>query len=164
MNRFAFVLIWAIVATAVATALGVLHFANPYPLIQIPDRGHRLYATPDEHTNNTMAHVFVMAGLRPYGTFTAGPHQMLMRDGFTVLAYGGGIKGAGISFPVDDPMAAAKAAQAFLAENEVKSSIATPSKELGDKLVVLQLPFGWDIAYRLPGKDMPPPVWELKFP
>ncbi|MBU6388333.1 hypothetical protein KGQ72_00405 [Patescibacteria group bacterium] len=161
MNRL--VLIWAIATTAIAAALGILHFANPYPLIQIPDKGHRLYATPDERTNDLMVHVFSMAGIKPYGTFTAGPHQTLMRDGVTVLAYGEGIKGAGISFPVDDPMAAATSARKFLAQNGVQSSIMMPSKELGDKLVVLQLPFGWDIAYRLPGKDMPPPVWERKY-
>jgi len=157
------VVIWAALATLVATVLGVLHFANPYPLIQIPDRGHRLYAVPDKRTHDAVLEVFKMAGASPYGTFLAGPHQTLMQDGFTVLAWSKGLEKPAISFPVKNPTAAAKAAQAFLAENGMASSILMPSKELVNKLVVLQLPFGWDIAYRLPGKDMPPPVWELKY-
>lgn len=154
--------LWAVVATIVATALGVLHFANPYPLVQVPDRGHRLYAVPDQKTHDLMLSVFKMVGAEPYGTFNAGVHQTLMQDGFTVLAYGESVSAA-ISFPTKNPLAAARTAQQFLAGNGVSASVMIPSPELGDKLVVLRLPFGWDIAYRLEGKDMPQPVWEKKY-
>lgn len=160
-NKLLFV--WAVMATVVATALGVLHFGNPYPLIQIPDRGHRLYSVPDERTHNLLLEVFRMAGAQPYGTFTAGVHHTLMMDGFTVLAYGEGIQGAAISFPVAHPRAAAEAAHEFLSERGITASIFVPSMELGDKLVVLRLPFGWDVTYRLQGRNMPQPAWERKY-
>jgi len=151
------------IATVATIVLWILHFANPYPLIQIPDRGHRLFAVPDEPTHDLVLQVFCMAGAKPYGSFMAGVRQTLLSDGYTVLAFGEGIKDAALSFPVADPPNAAKEAQAFLATNGIETSIIRPSPELGDKLVVLQLPFGWDIAYRLPGKDMPRLVWERKY-
>lgn len=156
--------VWAVVATIIAFALFVLHFANPYPLVQIPDRGHRLYAVPDRNTHDAMVCVFEDAGMKPYGRFNAGAHQTLMRDGFTVIAYGESISKPAISFPVKNPTVSAKLAQRILTQWGITSSTMMPSPELGGRLVVLQLPhLGWDIAYRLHGKDMPAVEWEWKY-
>lgn len=150
-------------ATLVAIGLWVLHFRNPYPLIQIPDRGHRLFALPDKRTHDLLLEVLWMAGAPAYGTFFAGVNQTLMMDGFTVLAYGEGIHQPAISIPVENPWKSAAAAQDFLSDQGVHTSLMYPSEELGDKLVLLRLPFGWDIVFRLNGKDMPPPQWIAKF-
>jgi hypothetical protein len=154
--------VWALAATILTVAMAFLHFANPYPFIQIPDRGHRLYAVPaDRHA--LMVEVFRQAGLGSFGTFTtAGARQTLLEDGFTVIASGKTLQMAAVSLPCKDPLSAARSAQALLNENGIETQIWTPpEKELEGRLVVLKLPsFGWDIAYRLQGKDMPWPKWE----
>ena len=154
--------IWAIIATTVSLCLAIWHCANPYPLIQFPDWGHRLYAVPSEH-HAVMLELLRQSGLEPFGTFTAGVRQTLFRDGFTVIASGQGLQKAAMSLPCSDPLMQAQRAQAVLSRNGIETEIWTPpEKDIEGKLVVVKLPtsFGWDIAYRLPGKDMPSPKWE----
>lgn len=159
------ILIWAVLATIAALALLILHFANPYPLIQIPDRGHRIYALPDPHATAVMTEILAMTGLQPFGIFVAGGiYQTMMRDGNTVLAYGDGLRNA-ISLPVSNPTVAAMEARDELARKGVMGTIFIPPGKHMGTIVVLKLPqeFGWDIAYRLPGHRMPKPRWTKKF-
>jgi hypothetical protein len=155
--------IWAVISTAVAAGLCIFHFANPYPLLQIPDWGHRLFAVPGKQEEELILHLFRQAGLAPFGTFTAGVRQTLLRDGLTVIALGEGLQKAAVSPPCNDPVAEAQRGRALLAAGGVETEIWTPPEtELAGSLVVLKLPaaFGWDVAYRLPGRDMPRPKWE----
>lgn len=156
-------LAWALAATCATIALSVFHFANPYPLVQIPDRGHRLFAAPDQKTHDLMVEVISRAGLKPYRTFKAGVHQTLLRDGFTVIAYGENFEKNAISLPVENPLLEARSGQSFLAQKGMTAIISIPSKELGEKLVLLQTSLAWDIVYRLPGRKMPMPQWEKKW-
>ena len=41
-----------------------------------------------------ISHLFRQAGLAPFGTFTAGVRQTLLRDGFAVIALGEGLQKA----------------------------------------------------------------------
>lgn len=151
---------WAVTATAIAAALGILHFANPYPLVQVPDRGHRLYFVPENQRETVLA-VLALAGVSPFGTFNAGVKQTLMRDGFTVLASGPVSAKAALSLPVDDPRATAEQAHVILETNGVRSAVEQPDPQLAGKLVVVHmLDIGWDLAFRLPGYEMPAPKWE----
>ena len=152
---------WASFATLVALVLGILHFCNPYPLVQIPDRGHRLYAVP-QAWHETIVELLQRSGMSPYGTFNFGVRQTLFTDGFTVIASGEHLQGAAISIPVDDPEGMAKDMCAWLQEKGIQASVFHLDKALEGKLVVLRLPqeFGWEIAYRLTGRKMPHLEWE----
>lgn len=152
---------WAVLATAVAAALGVLHFANPYPLVQIPDNGHRLYFVPAQHRDAAIA-LLKLSGMDPFGTYTAGVRQTLFDDGVTVIATATDAQRAGISRVTHEPRGMAQIAKNMLHDAGIESTIRIPPEpELRDKLVVLKIPaFGWDIAYRVPGHKMPWPVWE----
>ncbi|KKW19949.1 MAG: hypothetical protein UY63_C0004G0034 [Parcubacteria group bacterium GW2011_GWA2_51_10] len=154
--------LWAAIATVIAAALTVLHFDNPYPLVQVPDRGHRLYAVPAAQ-HALVVDILKRSGLRPFGTFTAGIRQTLFEDGMTVIASGAGVEKAAISLPVENPQKKAEEMKkVVLAEFGIETQLWTPpDPELKDKLVVLKsanLPL--DFAYRLPGNKMPWPKWE----
>ena len=155
-----FLQIYAICVSVAVVALAILHFWNPYPLIQIPDRGHRLFAVPkDLHMD--IVQLLKIAGCKPFGTFTAGVRQTLFRDGFTVIASGEAIQSAAISLPVNDPQHQALFAAEFLRRRGVAAVLWQPPEEnLRGRLFVLKLPFGWDLAYRLAGSNMPLPKWE----
>ncbi len=153
--------VWASVATIIALGLGILHFANPYPLIQIPDRGHRVFLASSKEAHRAVLEVLeVTAGVGSYGTFFAGVHQTLMRDGFTVIAWGTAERSA-ISYPVENPLSAATRAAKIFKQLGIEVTITQPSPEQGEKLILVALPtVGFDIVYRLQGKDMPRPKWE----
>ena len=154
--------IWAVVATVAFVALAVLHFRNPYPLIQIPDHGHRLFVAPAGQ-HETAVELLRRSGMEPYGTFNAGVCQTLFRDGFTVIASGADMQKAAISIPVNNPEATAQSMRHWLAGRNIAATVFHPpvDKELKGKLAVLQIPsFGWEVAYRLTGRKMPSPKWE----
>jgi len=153
--------LWASLTTFLSVALAVLHFAHPWPLYQIPDRGHRILPVPEQHRVAVVG-ALVVGGLKPYGTFTAGLKQTLMWDGFTVVASGKGVQSCAISLPVDNPAAAAKRAQGVLLRHGIKTTAFEPP-DLKGKLTVVQLPFGLDIAYRLPGSRMGGVEWQRRW-
>ena len=153
---------WGSVATILAGALALVHFAHPLPLYQIPDRGHRILAVPEEKYRVPVIEALMVGGLNPYGTFTAGLKQTLMWDGFTVVAAGQGLGSCAVSLPVDDPSEAAKRAQRALLKHGVRSTTFDPP-ELKGKLSVVKLPFGLDIAYRVHGSQMPPITWQSRW-
>lgn len=153
-------MVWAVCATIGMVVFGTLLFANPYPLFQIPDWGHRLYGVPAEQ-HAVFVELFRRAGIPPFGTFTAVVRQTLLRDGFTVIASGEHMRKAAISIPTSDPRKAAEDAKAFLAQNGISAGVFDPPETgLKDKLVLLRLPddLGWDIAFRR--SIMPTPKWE----
>jgi len=152
---------WAWMATLAAGALALIHFAHPWPLYQIPDRGHRIIAVPERH-RVAVVEALRVAGLAPYGTFTAGVKQTLMWDGLTVVASGQGLGSCAISLPVGDPTTAAKHAQQIFLRHDIKSTAFEPPG-LEGKLTVVKLPFGLDIAYRVHGSKMPSPEWQDKW-
>ena len=71
---------WATVATIVAAVLFMLHFDNPFPLFQVPDKGHQILGVPEQY-RVTVVRALGIGGLQPYGTFLAGIKQTLMDDG-----------------------------------------------------------------------------------
>jgi hypothetical protein len=154
---------YALVLLAVyAAALTILHFANPCPLIQIPDRGHRLFVVPaDKH--DIIARGLNNAGLRRYRTFNAGGiRQTLMADGYTVIASGPTITGGAVSLVSKDPSESAAGLQLYLRAYGIETDIRRPP-DLDGKLVVVALPLGFglsEVAFRLPGAKMPSPNWE----
>lgn len=154
--------IWAVIATAATIALGILHFANPYPLIQVPDRGHRLYFVPASERATAVKLLAHFSDLKPFGTFTAGVRQTLFSDGVTVVATAMDTSRAGISTVTAKPSEQAEKARIFLRSRGVDAIIWNPpERELEGKLVVLKIPsFGWDLAFRIPGQQMPWPRWE----
>lgn len=152
--------IYMALITVAFLAVSVLHFANPNPLIQIPDRGHRIFTVPEQYRSVTLS-VLGHFYERPWGTFTAGTKQTLLSDGFTVIASGKDMQSAALSIPVDNPEVAAAQVRAMYRAAGVRTTVwEPPEAELQGKLVVVQLPFGWDIALRLPGQNMPYPKWE----
>jgi len=164
MKKWMLVL-WAVFITVYAAGLTVLHFSNPYPLVQIPDKGHRLFSFPNQEVHDLFVGVLNESGLRPYGTFQAGGiNQTLLEDGITVLAYGGTIKKPAISVPVSDPVGMATTMSLSLSLRGMGSEIFIPGPEIQNKLVVLEL--SWspvDIVYRLQGRDMGNPHWIKKY-
>jgi hypothetical protein len=153
---------WSILSNIALAMLALYVFANPFPLVQLNEHGHRIFAVPAA-MHGTAVSLLERSGLKPYGTFTAGVRQTLFVDGFTVIASGAGLQKAAISVATNDPLGLSRRVQAFAASQGIPTSLWHPPEQaLQGKLVVLKLPaeFGWDIAYRLPGMRMPPPEWE----
>lgn len=151
--------IWAIIATAVAAALAILHFANPYPLMQIPEKGHRHLQTTSEY-HDAVVEILRLSGARPWRTFRLyGVRQTLFDDGITVVSSGDGVRpGGAASFTAKDTLRAALRAKTFLLGRGIESEIWAP----GETLAVVRLSVGGEIAYTLPGREMKkaPVQWE----
>ena len=157
--------LYAAITTLALVALGVFHFNNPFPLIQIPDYGHRIFRVLNQERHDLLVKILASAGLYPYGTFKTGEvRQTLLKDGVTVIMQSGPDLKDAISLPVKDPFAQAKMTFAALSSAGCASEIICPDPKLGSKLVVVKTPVGMpDFAYRLPGHKMPRIKWEKRF-
>lgn len=155
-----FLVVWATFATIGFGVMLLWNFAHPYPLIQIPEFGHRLFGVPKEY-HDAMVRQLQRDGLEPFGTFTAGVRQTLFRDGMTVIASGNGMQTSAISLPTENPAQSAQAARSYLLSQGIETILWEPNDpEFKGKICVVILPWGFGIAYRLPGRKMPLPKWE----
>lgn len=149
--------VWAISATI------LLFGRNPLP---VPDRGHRLYAVPNERARDAALQVFKLAGVRGAVRFRTGPSdQTVLSDNTTtlhILSGDSGQSGNGVSLVVRNPARAAEEAVAILCQAGFSAQRLQTGAVSGlpsDELVVITSDAftGWALGFRRHQLKLPRP-------